>query len=243
MIDLIEYFPLVRLRTNEIDRQRFSSSSFLFYFSSTSFLFLLLACVCIWLPVGPSVRHWHSHSSPKLRFLNWRTRRYSIEDVWGKTFTSWWWVSITTFVATIKNYLDNTNATDNDGNNDDVTEARQTIRFIPWIDWRRLLLVNESFPSGEIVFISLFQSDLFWINQRSFCFTVWTQFLVSGGFRRSRRRFRFLSSNKCLQRTVESLRRCPKCQLALQTSDIFPNYTCKIFGPVRRRSSLARRSI
>jgi len=31
--------------------------------------------------------------------------------------------------------------------------------------------------------------------------------------------------NKCLQRTVESLRRCPKCQLSLQTSDIFPNYT------------------
>ncbi|CAF3469924.1 unnamed protein product [Rotaria sp. Silwood1] len=30
---------------------------------------------------------------------------------------------------------------------------------------------------------------------------------------------------KCLQRTVESLRRCPKCQLNLQTSDIFPNYT------------------
>ncbi|CAF1103032.1 unnamed protein product [Adineta ricciae] len=31
--------------------------------------------------------------------------------------------------------------------------------------------------------------------------------------------------NKCLQRTVESHRRCPKCQLSLQTSDIFPNYT------------------
>ncbi|UJR38410.1 hypothetical protein I4U23_031078 [Adineta vaga] len=31
--------------------------------------------------------------------------------------------------------------------------------------------------------------------------------------------------NKCLQRTVESLRRCPKCQLSLQTCDIFPNYT------------------
>jgi len=30
---------------------------------------------------------------------------------------------------------------------------------------------------------------------------------------------------KCLQRTVESHRRCPKCQLNLQTSDIFPNYT------------------
>ncbi|CAF1445660.1 unnamed protein product [Adineta steineri] len=31
--------------------------------------------------------------------------------------------------------------------------------------------------------------------------------------------------SKCLQRTVESLRRCPKCQLTLQPSDIFPNYT------------------
>jgi E3 ubiquitin-protein ligase RFWD2 len=31
--------------------------------------------------------------------------------------------------------------------------------------------------------------------------------------------------SKCLQRTVESLRRCPKCQLSLQPSDIFPNYT------------------
>lgn len=33
--------------------------------------------------------------------------------------------------------------------------------------------------------------------------------------------------SKCLQRTVESHRRCPKCQLSLQASDIFPNYTCK----------------
>ncbi|CAF1415743.1 unnamed protein product [Adineta steineri] len=31
--------------------------------------------------------------------------------------------------------------------------------------------------------------------------------------------------NKCLQRTVESHRRCPKCQLSLQPADIFPNYT------------------
>ncbi|CAF0964637.1 unnamed protein product [Rotaria sordida] len=31
--------------------------------------------------------------------------------------------------------------------------------------------------------------------------------------------------SKCLQRTVESHRRCPKCQLSLQPSDIFPNYT------------------
>ncbi|CAF3368982.1 unnamed protein product [Rotaria socialis] len=31
--------------------------------------------------------------------------------------------------------------------------------------------------------------------------------------------------SKCLQRTVESLHRCPKCQLSLQSSDIFPNYT------------------
>ncbi len=35
-------------------------------------------------------------------------------------------------------------------------------------------------------------------------------------------------SSKCLQRTVESLRRCPKCQLSLQPSDIFPNYTRNI---------------
>jgi len=33
--------------------------------------------------------------------------------------------------------------------------------------------------------------------------------------------------SKCLQRTVESHRRCPKCQLSLQPADIFPNYTCK----------------
>ena len=33
--------------------------------------------------------------------------------------------------------------------------------------------------------------------------------------------------SKCLQRTVESHRRCPKCQLSLQPSDIFPNYTRK----------------
>ena len=32
-------------------------------------------------------------------------------------------------------------------------------------------------------------------------------------------------SSKCLQRTVESHHRCPKCQLSLQSSDIFPNYT------------------
>lgn len=31
--------------------------------------------------------------------------------------------------------------------------------------------------------------------------------------------------SKCLQRTVESHRRCPKCQLSLQPSEIFPNYT------------------
>jgi len=31
--------------------------------------------------------------------------------------------------------------------------------------------------------------------------------------------------SKCLQRTVESHHRCPKCQLSLQTADIFPNYT------------------
>ena len=38
--------------------------------------------------------------------------------------------------------------------------------------------------------------------------------------------FHFLfCSSKCLQRTVESHHRCPKCQLSLQSSDIFPNYT------------------
>ncbi len=40
--------------------------------------------------------------------------------------------------------------------------------------------------------------------------------------------FYLFFSSKCLSRTVESLRRCPKCQLSLQPADIFPNYTRKI---------------
>ncbi|CAF2669035.1 unnamed protein product [Rotaria sp. Silwood2] len=45
---------------------------------------------------------------------------------------------------------------------------------------------------------------------------------------------------KCLQRTVETLRRCPKCQLTLQTSDIFPNYTLNaIIEKYRQQRPLA----
>ncbi|CAF1205315.1 unnamed protein product [Rotaria sordida] len=46
--------------------------------------------------------------------------------------------------------------------------------------------------------------------------------------------------SKCLQRTVESLRRCPKCQLSLQLSDIFPNYTLNaIIEKYRQQRPLA----